>query len=79
MTMLQPVTIAERGIDLLPDVGECRARAGVRPRHAAITKSCEQHGHHGDEERGDDMSVAGIAEHAKDGHRRNRLNHDDPV
>ncbi len=71
--------VAERGIDLLADIGEGRASAGISPRHAAIADRRKQHGHHGDQNGGDHVAMAAIAEHAEHRHGRNRLNDDDAV
>src|ERR1700733_10891892 len=57
--------IPERWVDLLSDVGECRAGTGISPRHPAIAERGKQHRHHGDEQSGDDMAVAAVAEHAE--------------
>ena len=35
--------VAERGIDLLTDIGECRAGAGIGARHASVADGGEQH------------------------------------
>ena len=48
--------VAERGIDLLADVGEGGAGARVGARHAAVADGGEQHRHHGDEDGGDDVA-----------------------
>ena len=71
--------IAERGIDLLPHVGERGAGAGIGTRHAAIAEGGEQHGNHGNQDRGDHVPVAPIAERSKHRHRRGRLDDDDAV
>jgi hypothetical protein len=67
--------VAERGIDLLSNVGEGRPGAGIGPRHAAIAESGEQHGHHGNEKRSDDVPVAAVAEYTEHRHRRDGLDH----
>ncbi len=66
-------------MDLLADVGERGPGAGVRARHAAIADRRQQHGHHGDEDGGDDVALAAFVQHAEDGHRRHRLDDDDAV
>ncbi len=71
--------IAERRVDLLADVSERRARAGIGTGHAAIADGGKQHGHHRNENRGDHMAMTAIAEHAEYGHGRNRLNDDDAI
>jgi hypothetical protein len=71
--------VSERRIDLLSDVSEGGSSAGVGARHAPVADGREEHGHHRDEDRGDDMPVSAIAEYAEHGHRRDRLNDDDAV
>src|SRR4029077_4885813 len=68
--------IAESGINLLPDVGECRAGTGIGTRHLAIADRGEEHGDHGDEDCGDDVAAAAVAEHAEHRHGRYGLNYD---
>ena len=66
-------------MNFLRNVGKRRARAGIRARHASVADAGEEHGDHGNQDRGDDMSVAAFGEHAEYGHRRDRLNHDHAV
>ncbi len=74
-----PGDVAERGIDFLPDVSERRAGAGIGARHASVAEGGEQHGNHGDQQRGDDVAASAIAQHSEDGHRGDRLNYNDSV
>ena len=71
--------VAECRIDLLADVGERRTGAGVGSRHAPIADGREQHGHHGNQDGGHDMSVPTVAEHAEHRHGRDGLDDDDAV
>lgn len=57
----------------LADIRISRARAGVDARHTAIADGCEQHRNHGDQNRGDNVAVRLVADHAVDAHRRCRL------
>ena len=58
---------------LLADIGVCRAGAGIDARHPAITDSREEHGNHGDEDGGDHVTVALVADDPVDAHGRGRL------
>jgi len=71
--------VTKRGIDFLADVGEGRAGTGIGARHAAIADGGEQHCHHGDQDRRNDVPVSAVAEHTKHRHRRDRLNHDHSI
>ena len=71
--------VAESRIDLLPHVRERRTGAWVRARHASIAKGGEQHGHHGNQQRGNNMSAAALTEHAEDRHGRGGLDYDNAV
>ena len=71
--------VAERRIDLLPDVGESGACTRVRPRHAPIAESGKQHRHHGDQDGRDHVAAPTVTEHTKYRHWRDRLNDDNSV
>ena len=71
--------VAEGGIDFLPDIGERRTGAGIGARHAPVTERGEEHGNHGDQQRGDDVPAAAITQYAEDGHGSDRLDYDDAV
>src|SRR5262245_30263465 len=71
--------VAECRINLLAHVCECRTRAGIGARLASVANRSKQHGHHGDENCRDHMSMTTLAEHAKHRHWRDRLNYHDAV
>ncbi len=75
--MAQPGDITKRGMNLLADVSVGGAGARIGARHFSVTNGGEQHGHHGDENGGDDVSAGSIAYHAVDAHGRNRLDDND--
>ena len=52
-------------MDFLRDIGEGRTGAWISARHAAVTNTREQHGDHGDEDCGDDMSASAVAQNAR--------------
>ena len=68
--------VAERGMDFLSDIGVGGSGTGIDARHAAIADGGEQHRHHGDQNRGHDVAVRGVADHAIDAHGRGRLDDD---
>jgi hypothetical protein len=57
--------IAQRRINLLPNVGEGGTRAGVHSRHASIADGGEKHRNHGDENRGHNVAPAAVTEDAE--------------
>ena len=65
--------ITERGIYLLADISECRARARISSRHTAVTDRRKQHRDHGKQNRSHGMAVRSIAENSEQGHRCGRL------
>ncbi len=71
--------VAEPGMNFLRDVGERRTRAGIRARHAAVADAGEEHRHHRDENRGNDVPASTLAENAENRHRRDRLDDDHAV
>ena len=71
-----PGDVAERGIDLLAYVGERGTGARIGARHPAIADGGKEHGHHGNQYRGDHVTSPAGAQHAKCGHRCDRLNDD---
>ncbi len=70
---------AECRMDLAPDIGVRRARAGIDARHASVADGGEHHRDHADEDAGDHLSLAGVGEDAVAGHRRGGLDDDDAV
>jgi hypothetical protein len=62
-----------------PHIGISRTRAGIHTRHASITHGRENHGDHGDQNRRDHMSLAGVAENSICRHGRGGLDDDDAV
>ena len=66
-------------MELLADVGEGGARAGIDARHAPVAEGGEQHREHADEDRGDDVATRFRAHHAEDAHRGDGLDDDDAV
>ena len=62
-----------------PYIGVGRAGAGIDARHPSITHCGENHRDHRDQDGGDHVSSAGVAENAVGGHGRGGLDHDDAV
>ena len=71
--------VAKRGVQGPSHVGVSRTRAGIDPRHASVAHGGEDHGDHGDQNRSDHMTLAGIAEYAISRHGGGRLDDDDAV
>ena len=71
--------ISRRWMNLLRNVRECRTRARIRARHSSVADPRKQHRHHCDQDRRHHVAFSPFAQHAEDGHRRHRLNHDDAV
>jgi hypothetical protein len=66
-------------MNLLRDVAERRAGAGIGASHAAIADASEQHCHHRDENGRDDVPAAALAQHSENRHRSHRRNSDNAV
>src|SRR5579864_8736560 len=66
-------------MDLLADVSESGARAGIGSCHAAVADRGEKHCDHGDENCCDHVAVRRFTHHAKGWHGCSRLDDDDPV
>src|SRR6202795_1682879 len=64
-------------MNLLAHVGVGRAGARIGASHFAVANGGEQHGHHGDENRGDHVAASCVTDYAVYAHRRNRLNDHD--
>ena len=55
-----------------------RTGAGIDAGHLPVTDGGEQHGHHGDQNRGDHVAARFIIDHAINSHRRDGLNDHNP-
>jgi len=71
--------VAEHGVELAADVGVGGAGAGIDARHASVADGGEEHGHHGDEDGGDDVAACNVTDHTVDSHGRCGLDDDDAV
>ena len=66
-------------MNLAAHVRECRTRAGIDTRHAAVSDCGEEHRYHRYEHGGYRMPMRPLAHHSVHRHRRRGLDYDHPV